>query len=418
MTPLAEAIRNARAERAKKSTVPDPPAEVIAVDEPSQVEPSSSPAATPVVNAPSQATPIAEEAQTAAPPIEIAAKVEEAPAAVTVPSEPPKPKSLADFLRSNVGAPVSIVPGASPLSVGAAIPGSGALSGILYSDRPLASGLSATPAPSMPSISSYRPQGITLFNTRELTSGYLHALLYGETDARKSTTAAMFGTPETTRIILVRRPEQLIPLRDLGYEVAAIENSEGLKFALLYPESLWPDWTAEKIKDRVLVLDDFTRAKDMLLEGNETRTDERGNTKEVRDARQVHKAAKDDLYDVMQVVLKRPMHFIGTALAQIYDNKITHEETVSPDIPPSMVRMLTTEFEFVFFVDKRTWKFVTTHKMERFTETDPNGKKITQERSFFGKHKLPIELEGKGVILDDEVMDLRLIWERVKRGKR
>jgi len=270
----------------------------------------------------------------------------------------------------------------------------------------------------MPSISSYRPQGITLFNTRELTSGYLHALLYGETDARKSTTAATFGTPETTRIILVRRPEQLIPLRELGYEVACVDNAEALKFTLLYPESLWPDWTEEKVKERVLVLDDFTRAKDMLLESNETRVDDKGNVKEVRDQRQVHKAAKDDLADVMQVVLKRPMHFIGTALAQIYDNKITHEENLSPDIPPGMQRMLTTEFEFVFFIDKKTWKFVTTQKLEAYTAINEKGYKESHNRYLFGKHKLPCQLEGTGLILQDEEMNLRLIWERVKRGKR
>src|SRR5437763_816079 len=48
-------------------------------------------------------------------------------------------------------------------------------------------------------------------STLNLESLWMRALLYGETNARKTTSAAFFGPPEDVRIIETRSEDQLIP---------------------------------------------------------------------------------------------------------------------------------------------------------------------------------------------------------------
>jgi hypothetical protein len=254
------------------------------------------------------------------------------------------------------------------------------------------------------------PPSLKKFNTKELTGGYLHACIYGETSARKSTTAATFGTPENVRIILTRRKEQLIPLREKGYEAALVEDEVALNYALMYPEQLWPEWAG--LPDRTLVLDDGTEAVQMLLEGASVI-----DGKEVRDRRRSYTEAGDQLREAVKVTLAKPQHFIMTALAKVRENALTNEERIAPDLPPSMQNLLMTEMEFVFYIKTRSWMFVTDREFQQIKETVEGREKIFV-REIFAKHKLPVGLAGKGLITPLEKMDLADIWKRVKDGKR
>lgn len=255
------------------------------------------------------------------------------------------------------------------------------------------------------------PKGLSLFNTKELSGGFFHGCVYSETSARKSSTAAQFGSAADVRIILTRRKEQLIPLRDLGYEAALVENADSLMFALQYPEQLWPDWATRK--DRTLVLDDATEAVAMLLEDAGTI-----DGKEVKDARRSYKEAGDNLRESIRSILRKPMHFVMVALAKVRENALTNEERIGPDLPPSMLNMLLTELEFVFYINPRNWKFQTERDRIAVKDIDPQtNKEKTFIREIFAKHKLPLGLVGKGIIKPNEDMDLQSIWKRVNAAQ-
>lgn len=254
------------------------------------------------------------------------------------------------------------------------------------------------------------PKGLKKFNTRDTAAKYFHAIVYGETDARKTTTAATFGDPAKVRIIMTRREEQLLPLQAQGYEAAKCEDAESFIYACMYPERLWPEWAA--LPDRVLVIDDITAAKDMLLDENSTNDE----GKELKDNRKIHVGAKKDMQATMRSVLAKPQHVIVVALAKVYANDITNEETIGPDLPPAMLNMVTTDFEFVFYIKKGVYKLLTEEDRTAFQKKDDKGVLKGYVRKIFGKHKLPKALEGTGVIKKEEEMNLIAIWERVQKA--
>lgn len=276
-------------------------------------------------------------------------------------------------------------------------------SSILTQSSGIANAVSKAIAPTLPKNIEAKKS-----NTKDLKSGWMHALIYGETDARKTSTAAHFDKPERTRIILTRRPEQLIPLANENYDYLLVESANDLRYAMQYPEKVWPDWAL--LPDRTLVLDDVTRAKDMLLEDNEVGESGR----ELKDMRQVHRGAKDDMQDLLSAVLHKPMHFVCVALAQVYQNNITREEMITPDIPPAMNRMVTTEFEFCFYINKQKWQFLTKNETTVYQAKNDKNVLETHVRTTFAKHKLPLGQEN--TIKLYEPMDLRAIWERVRNG--
>lgn len=254
------------------------------------------------------------------------------------------------------------------------------------------------------------PKGLVQGNTKNLGSGYFHAVLYSETSARKTSTAAQFDSPENTRIIVTRRPEQLLPLRDLGYEYALCPDAASLRFALQRPEQLWPDWAARSTK--TLVLDDGTEAVNMLL-------DEAGTIdgKEVKDRRRSYMEAGAELRDLLKLTLAKPMNFIMVALAKVKENNITNADTVGPDLPPSMLNMVTTEFEYVLYIKKANYKLLTEDDRFVFTDIDPQTQKEkTYTRSVFAKTKYPLSFVGKGVVAREEALDLRAFWAKVRKA--
>jgi hypothetical protein len=242
------------------------------------------------------------------------------------------------------------------------------------------------------------------FNTAELKQdGFFHFVIYGETSTRKTTTAAQFGSPENTRIILTRRKEQMIPLRELGYEVCLVTNSDDLLFALQYPEKIWPEWAS--LPDRTLILDDCTEAVEMVLDGSES-----------TDGRAKYKDMSNDMSAAIHIALSKPMHFGMTCMAKTKDNPISNEERIGPSLPPSLLERIIGDFEFVFYIKPSTWRLVTDRDSFTFEDTDPkNPNKVKMfRREIFAKNKCGL---GKNVLLKEEEMNLRKIWDKIKGAK-
>jgi hypothetical protein len=271
------------------------------------------------------------------------------------------------------------------------------------------------------------PKGLKGINTSKPASDaydYFHGMIYGETGARKTTTAAKMFGPENTLIVLCRQPEQLIPLRGMGYRVLHAENDDALVFALTYPEKAaatlldWPEWGT--LRDRALVFDDVTEGINLLMERNATNDD----GKERKDMRQVYKFAGSELKELFQSLRRKKLHLIIVALAKISTNPISNEERIAPNMPPSMVDFVTTDIEFVFYIDKSKWKFVTDNVYRAYKGTDEKGKEIVFRREITGKNKIPGMYLGNVFPATNEVSmakrigdaDMRRVWDSVKSG--
>jgi hypothetical protein len=272
------------------------------------------------------------------------------------------------------------------------------------------------------------PKGIRAFNTQDLKNevSFFHGMLYGETDSRKTSTAASFGGPERTLILLTRAPEQLIPLQEQGFHVALITDGEALSWALQFPDQAaqtvgFPEW-ADMLKtpgsEPVLMIDDFTEGSAMLVDENSTNDE----GKERKDGRQIYKAVNDNLREIMISLKRRQMHTIFTALAKKYETPVANEEAIGPDMPSGARLIVTAELEHVLFMKKSNHKFVVRPMYLNYKKKDDHGKDQVYKREIFAKHKLPKELALRQPsvlnISGEEEMDLRAFWNKVKPPKK
>lgn len=258
-----------------------------------------------------------------------------------------------------------------------------------------------------------------LFNTNDLHAGFFRCIFYGETDSRKTSTAARFGSPDEVRIILVRRPEQMIPLKGLGYTVFLAKDAQDFASAVQDPAALFGEAWAQN-PNRTLVIDDITEAKDFLMESNESTVDNYGNVHEVRDTRKVVKGAKDDMRAILKSALDAPQNLIVTALSRSIENPATDEERVTVDLPPSISSMFTTDFEYVFYSLKASstlpqWQCLTSTETRGFKKINEKGREVSYSRSTFAKLKLPLPviMSNPTLIPVRANADLRTIWNTI-----
>lgn len=255
-------------------------------------------------------------------------------------------------------------------------------------------------------------------STKDLVSPWFRLLLHGEIDSKKTTTAAHFGSPEQTRIILTRGEDQLAPIRSEGYQYLAVENANEFTEAMKYCGQIWPEWA--KHPEPVLIVDDLTRGKDYVLKDSSTYVTGSGEEKEFKDNRKIHVGALQSMDAVFSVVNRKPMHVILIATSKVRENNITQEESIFPDLPPAMSNLIMSDYSFIFFINKKKPTnacLLTSKDFESVTEYDEGQKKnVTHQRFFFARHKLPWELESKGVLRQYENLDLRGIWNRIKTG--
>lgn len=271
--------------------------------------------------------------------------------------------------------------------------------------------MSAPVTPSLTSqvsavLSKTLPKGFTSASMDAPTADdRLRCLIYGYTNTRKTTTAAAFGGPERTLIVSTRDVEQTrIPLRGLGFKpIVLAYEPEALMFALQFPEKAadavgFPEWKDNP--DRVLMVDDWTEGAQLLVEDNST-NDQGG---EVKDGRKIYGGVKEDVRDVLNVLKKKHIHQIFTALAD------ENDWAVYPALPKGARRGLESAFDYVFYMDGETNKMKTQAFSVPYPAKDQYGKDVTRLRKGFAKRK---EALGAKLLLADEPMDLRAVWAKV-----
>ena len=258
------------------------------------------------------------------------------------------------------------------------------------------------------------PAGLESRSTDNILSPWARICLYGELDSWKTVTAAHFGSPEDVRIIFTRGEDQLRGLTGENYKYVTADNSVRFRAACLYPERIWPDWAMRP--NRIVITDDLTRGSEFLIDDNET--DKEG--REIRDNRMVHKGAKDDMVSLMDSLRMKPLHLIMVAQARIWTNNISREETISPDLPPAMMKSLMNDTSFILFLDKAKRQMLTRQRVEIYTAKNDKGKEESFKRSIMARHKIPKALEGgdgkPGLLSEYEKIDLAAFWSKIQEA--
>lgn len=282
---------------------------------------------------------------------------------------------------------------------------------------PPTTNLTARVAAASPTPTIGRPASLRAGNTNGLADqSFFRCVLYSETSARKTSTAASFAGPEFTRIILTRSEDQLLPLDGGGYQYVHCPDGASLNYALRNPEALWPDWAAmaDPLRQRTIVVDDITKGVNLLVEANSA-----------KDARMAYRDAQADLDKAIQSLGRKPYNQILVALAKVKENSITNEEQVGPDLPPSMMNYVLAEFTAVLYVKvgqaAAPWKMLTDRDTFAYEDTDPaTGKVRSYRRTIFAKSKRSLMSVAKGpnpaAIQKEEPLDLAEFWRKCKRG--
>lgn len=240
---------------------------------------------------------------------------------------------------------------------------------------------------------------------------FFRCVLYSETSARKTTTAAEFAGPEFTRIILTRGEDQMIPLGGQGYKWYYAPDAESLTYALKNPELLWPDWAAmpDPENKRTIVVDDLTKAVGILIEANAG----------ALDRRQAYTGALSDLDSLVIPLTRKPYNLILISLARVAENKMSGEERIGPDLSPSLLNYVTAEFAAVLYIKTKNYKLLTDRDVFSVEGTDDKGRTIMYSREIFGKIKVPkISLSNPALKINkEESMDLAVLWGKIKKAQ-
>jgi hypothetical protein len=255
-------------------------------------------------------------------------------------------------------------------------------------------------------------------STFDIHSPWARILIHGEIDSWKTTTAAHFGTPEQTRIILTRGEDQLLPIINEGYQFVKVNDAAEFTEALTHCDHIWPDWA--KLPEPVLVIDDITKAKDYIVTASKT-YEANGQIKEYKDNRKIFGVAIGEFDAMFSIANRKPIHIIMTALSKVMEGKISLEETVTPDLSQGIGNLVMSDYSFIFFLNKKkpfATRLLTQLDSEAVTEFDETQRKsVTYQRYYFARNKIPSELVGKVMKLYEEA-DLRKIWEKVKNARR
>lgn len=245
-------------------------------------------------------------------------------------------------------------------------------------------------------------------NTSNLQSPWMRLLLHGMIDSGKTTAAAKFMAPESTRIICTRGEDQLISLRDLGYTYIEVRDANEFQNAAIYCDQLWPDWA--KLPERHLIIDDITRAKDMLVE-----------SQDAKDNRLIYRGATEDMAMVFSALMKKPMHITLVALTKVEPKKEMREELIRPDIPPAMNNILSADSSYIFYIDKRQPRdrcLLTSEKVEAFQHYNEQTKAMeTWKRYTSARHKIALADAQAKVLAQYEPLDLAAVWAKIVAAK-
>lgn len=282
------------------------------------------------------------------------------------------------------------------------------LGGVPHRPLPPTTGLRTNLQASIASSPSSIPKSLKKGNTNELTDqSFFRAVLYSETSARKTTTAAHFSSPEQTRIILTRSEDQMTPLEGEGYQYAYAPDATSLSYIMKNPHLYWPEWAAlpDPNKEKTLIVDDLSKAALILIESNSTG----------KDKRQAYSGALSDLDSLVSPLTMKPYNLILISLAKVRENQISGEEQVGPDLSPSLMNYITAEFAAVLYIQPKNFKMLSDRSIFTVIGTDPvTGKDKPFTRTIFAKHKLPFRYAAKNIIRKEEDADLKKFWQRIR----
>ncbi len=204
--------------------------------------------------------------------------------------------------------------------------------------------------------SAIHTQPVSVKNTSDLHMGQAHVLIFGPTKAGKTTTTTTLVPPDKLRIISAQPEEQLASIKKKNIIYSCVENAAQLDAILLKPRSHFPgDWTA-------LSLDDMSEMIEFYVEKYEATT---------TDGRQVYKKAGRHLRDRLKPLLTADFHVIGTAGERDFEDKDTGIAWRKPNLPPSMMDLVTTKFSFLFYLGDN-------HKL--ITKRDPSARIMAGNR--------------------------------------
>lgn len=331
---------------------------------------------------------------------------------------------------ATVPATTVATPPAAPLAANAPLPTVGAMATPSIAKPTVAAAVNAAVG-----LTIKPPAGVKRGSTRDIESGFMHVLIYGETDSRKTTTAAKFAGPKDTLFVLTRGQEQLMPVKNQGYAFVQVDSAEGLMWALQNPESAarWvydsPSLNAtekanllawEKSADRTIIIDDTTEGANQIVDGN--RTNEKGD--ELKDGRKIYGNSNIEFREVLNSLKRKPMHTIFISLSKVNPYGAENKETIRPNLPTGIHDLLVAELEYVFYLSPKSWKMTTARSSLQYSKLNDKGKMDTFTREIFAKNKLPMELatmpvlEKQKIIKLEEEMDLRALWERIKSAQK
>jgi len=252
-------------------------------------------------------------------------------------------------------------------------------------------------------------------DTSTIESPWMRCLLHGEIDSLKTTTAALFGTPEQTRIILTREEDQLLPIINRGYKFLQSTNGAELTEMMAYCDQIWPDWA--KHPEPYLVIDDMTKGNALVFEDSDT--DDKGNA--VKDIRRRYGITMESIAPAFNAVNRKSIHICLTALSKVAEGKITKEENVIPDLPPSIGNFIMSDYSFIFFLNRQrpvASRMLTRMDFMAITEYDEKAKKdVTYRRYFFARNKVPSEV-AETALQQYEPANLRAVWDKVKAARK
>jgi hypothetical protein len=273
----------------------------------------------------------------------------------------------------------------------------------------------AAAAPSAPTAARPASLGKPSSTTGLLDRAFFRTVLYGETSARKTSTAAQFAGPEFTRIILTRPEDQLLPLEGQGYQYIYCPDAAALSYAIKNVDLIWPDWAAmpDPDKKRTVMVDDITKGVTFMVAANTA-----------RDNRMAYRDAQGDLDAAIQALGKKPYNQILISLAKTKDNNVTNVDNVGPELPPSILSYVLAEYTSVLYVKipsnpLQPWKMLTDRDTVVYTDI-VDGKEKTFTKVLFAKTKSSLLNVGKGpnpnAIQREEPLDLQKFWEKCRRA--
>lgn len=231
--------------------------------------------------------------------------------------------------------------------------------------------------------SAIHTKPVPVKNTADLHLAHAHMLIFGPTKSGKTTTTTTLVPPEKLRVISTQPEEQLAGLRKLKVDYSRVHNAAELDSIILNPRSHFgADFAA-------VSLDDVSEMVTFYVSKFE---------KKSSDGRQVYKFAGQHLNERLEYLLEGDYHLMGTGGERDFEDKDTLITWRKPNLPPSMMDLVTTKFSFLFYLGDN-------HKL--VTRRDPS-------RRIMAGNRLPFDKVDAFKL--EEEPNLGILWSKFQKA--